>query len=203
MPKVIDARSVQSNLFIRLEIDEYRTTPTGSYTNQVLRFSDLNVNYTINSEVYLGLGNFMSIGNSRSEIRASSGELSIAISGIPNSSIAEIVNSKIKGSPIRVYRALLNATNGTLLNLSPLANPMGRYRGFVNNYSLSEDWDPVSRTSSNTITLICASSVDVLEKKIGGRKTNPASMKKFFPNDISFDRVPNLEDAKFDFGVPK
>jgi hypothetical protein len=203
MAHQITPRQIQSNLFIRIQIDEYRTTPTGSYTQQILRFSDLNENFTINNEVYLGLGNFMNIGASRSEIRASSGELTIGISGIPNSAIAEIVNSKIKGAPVRVFRALRDPSTGTLLNLGSVSNPMGRFRGFVNNYSLTEDWDPDSRTSSNTINIVCASSVDVLERKTAGRLTNPASMKKFYPNDASFDRVPNLENATFDFGVPK
>lgn len=203
MPHQLTQRAVQSNLFIRLQIDEYRTTPTGSYTQQILRFSDMNSNFTINGEVYLGMANFLSITGSRSEIRASSGDLTISLSGIPTTAIPEIVNSKIKGAPIRVYRALLDPTTGTLLNLGTVSNPMGRYRGFVNNYSLTEDWDPDTRTSSNTISLVCASSVDILDRKTAGRKTNPASMKLYYPNDVSFDRVPNLEKATFDFGVPK
>jgi hypothetical protein len=77
-----------------------------------------------------------------------------------------------------------------------------KYRGFVNNYSLQEDFDIVSRTSTNSIILICNSAVDVLQNKFTGRKTNPESQKKFFPNDVSMDRVPTLENATFDFGGP-
>lgn len=203
MPYQLTQQAVQSNLFIRIEIDEYRTSPSAAYTQEVLLFSDLNANFVINGETYLGLANFLNVSSSRSEIRASSGNLTIGISGIPNSAIAEIVNSKIKGAPVRVFRALTDPTTGNLLNLGTVSNPLGRYRGFVNNYSLTEDWDPESRTSSNTITLVCASSVDVLERKTAGRLTNPASMKRFYPNDASFDRVPTLENATFDFGVPK
>lgn len=203
MPHQITQRAIQSNLFIRIQVDQYRTTPTGSFSQQILRFSDLNESFTINGEVYLGLGNFLSISGSRSEIYASNGELNIGLSGIPNSAIAEIVNSKIKGSPVRIYRALRNVTTGQLLNLGTVSNPMGRYRGFVNNYTLTETWDSDARTSSNILNLTCASSVDVLERKTAGRKTNPASMKLFFPNDVSFDRVPNLENTTFDFGAPE
>lgn len=193
--------SVQSNLFIRIQVDKYRTTPTGAFTQEVLRFSDLNASFTINGETYLGLGNFMSVTDSRSELRVSSGELTISLSGIPNSSIAEIVNSKIKGSPVRIYRAFFNAATGAFLDIP--GNPLGRYRGFVNNFALQEEYNPDTRTSSNTLALICASSVDVLSNKVAGRKTNPSSQKKFYPNDLSMDRVPNLENATFDFGVPK
>jgi hypothetical protein len=53
------------------------------------------------------------------------------------------------------------------------------------------------------LSIICASVVDVLGKKTGGRKTNPESEKKFFPTDLAMDRVPTLENATFDFGAPK
>ena len=102
---------------------------------------------------------------------------------------------------MRVYRGIFNASTGAFLSIA--GNPLGRYRGFVNNYSLTEEWDNATRTSSNTLSLICASTVDVLQNKISGRKTNPESMKKFYPTDVSFDRVPNLENATFDFGAPK
>lgn len=193
--------SIQSNLFVRIQVDEYRNSPSGGYTEQVLTFSDMLTPYTINSEVYTGLGKLMSITSSKSELRVSSGELTITLSGIPNTAIAEIVNSKIKGAPVRVYRALFNSNTNQLLAVSP--NPLGRYRGFVNNYSLNEEYDSDARTASNTLVLVCASSVDVLQNKVAGRKTNPESQKRFYPSDLSMDRVPNLENATFDFGAPK
>lgn len=192
-------KSLHSSLFVRIEIEEYRTSPSGTYTNQVLRFSDHPTPFTINSESYTGLGKLMAVTNSSSELRVSGGEVTITITGIPNSAIAEIVNSKIKGSPVRIYRALFNAETGAFLSIS--GNPLGRFRGFVNNYSLNEEYDSNSRTSTNTIVLTCASSVDVLQNKIAGRQTNPQSQKKFFSSDISMDRVPNLENATFDFGA--
>lgn len=192
--------SVQSNLFVRIQVDEYRTTPGGAYTPVVLRFSDSVTTRTINGETYTPLGSLMSISSSSSELRVSGGNLNISISGIPNSSIAEIVNSKIKGCPVRIYRLFSNPTTLEVIDIP--GNPSGRYRGFVNNFSLTEELDNTNRTATNTITLVCASSVDVLQNKIAGRKTNPSSQKKFFPNDLSMDRVPNLENATFNFGAP-
>lgn len=193
--------AIQSNLFVRLQIDQYRTTSSGSYTSQILRFSDLNTSFTINGESYLGAGNLISISNSSSEISATGYELVITLSGIPNSSIFEIVNSKIKGSPVAVYRGLFNATTGELLNIE--GNPLGRFQGFVNNYSLNEEYDNVTRLSSNTLVLTCSCNVDVLANKIAGRRTNPQSQKSFYPNDLSMNRVPNLINATYDFGAPK
>lgn len=192
--------AIQSNLFVRIQVDEYATTP-GSYSQEVLRFSDLNTAFTINDEEYVGTGRLMSITPSSSEIRVSGGELTITLSGIPNTSIAEIIHSKIKGCPVRIYRAFFDSATGEFLSIA--GNPLGRYRGFVNNYSLNEEYDNDTRTSSNTLVLVCSSAVDVLNNKISGRKTNPESEKKFYPNDLSMDRVPNLENATFNFGAPK
>lgn len=194
-------QSIQSNLFVRIDVQEYRTTPTGSYTPLVLRFSDRVGSYTLNGESYTGLGKLMSISQSSSEIRVSGGELTIVLSGIPNSSIAEIVNSKIKGAPVNVYRGVFNSTTGDLLAID--GNPVGRFIGFVNNYSLTEEFDNVSRTSSNTLVLTCASNVDILANKVAGRKTNPKSQKALYPSDLSMDRVPTLKGATFDFGAPQ
>jgi len=193
--------SIQSNIFVRIQVDKYRASPGAPYTEQVLRFSDLNAPYSINDEEYIGTGNLMGVTASSSELRSSSSDLTITLSGIPNSAIDEIVNSKIKGSPVRIYRVIFDPVTGNKINVE--GNPLARYRGFVNNYSLQEDWDSENRSSSNTIIFICASSIDVLNNKFSGRKTNPSSEKKYFPNDLSMDRVPNLENATFNFGAPK
>jgi hypothetical protein len=193
--------TIQSNLFVRIQIDEYRTTSSAPYTSQVLRFGDSVVSTTIDGEVYSALGKLIGISQSRSELRVSSQEVTITIAGIPNVDLSEMIYSKIKGSPVRIYRLFSDAETGTALAIT--GNPAVRYRGFVNNWSVEEEFDPETRSSSNVIILQCASTVDVLQNKYAGRKTNPESMQKFYATDTSFDRVPTLENATFDFGAPK
>jgi len=190
--------AVRTALFVRIEIDEYRTTPTGTFSEQVLRFSDHNAVYSIAGETYQNLGNLMGITATNSELRASSSSVTISLSGIPNSAIAEIVNSKIKSSPVRIYRGYFNPANDV-----QIGDMQGRFSGFVNNYSLQEDYDVDSRSASNTIILECASTIDILSRKTSGRRTNPESMKRFYPTDLAFDRVPTLENTTFDFGNPE
>jgi hypothetical protein len=102
---------------------------------------------------------------------------------------------------VRIYRALFNAATGAYLDIE--GNPLGRFRGFVNNYSLNEELDNTNKTATNTLVLTCASAANVLQNKIAGRRTNPESQKRYYPTDISMDRVPNLENATFNFGAPK
>lgn len=190
--------AVRTALFVRIDVDEYRTTPTGSYTQEILAFSDHNANFTVDGQVFTALGNLMGVTATSNELRTSSNTVSISLSGVPNSSIAEIVNSKIKSAPVRIYRAYFNANTGV-----QIGDTQGRFRGFVNNYSLQEDYNVDSRIASNTVILQCASTIDILSRKYSGRKTNPESQKRYFPNDLSMDRVPVLENTTFDFGNPE
>jgi hypothetical protein len=184
-------KSIESNLFIKIELE-----------SSDLLFSDRIASATINGDTYQGLGNLMSVSQSSSELRSSSGEVVIAISGIPNSSITDITNSNIKGSNVSIIRGLFSATDGTFLS-GITGNPVNRFVGYVNNLSLQEDYDVDSRTSTNTLLLTCSSNVDVLSNKVSGRRTNSTSQKKFFATDLSMDRVSTLESSYFDFGGKK
>ncbi len=183
--------SIESNLFIKI------TLPSST-----LLFSDRLVLTVINGDTYVGLGKLLSVSGSSSELRSTSGEITIGISGVPDSAISDIVNANIKGNPVRVVRGLFNAANGNFLS-AVTGNPVTRFVGYVNNISLEEEYDVDTRNSSNTLLLSCASNVDILNNKIAGRKTNPASNKKFYSTDLSMDRVPSLESSYFDFGVKK
>lgn len=189
--------AVRTALFVRIQIDEYRTTAGGAYTSQVLTFSDHNTSYTINSEEYTALGNLLTVSTSSNELRPSGNSITISLSGIPNNSIAEIVNSKIKSSPVIIYRGFFDVSTGNLIG-----DLQGRFRGFINNYSLNEEYSIGDRSSTNTLSLECASTISLLEKKYAGRQTNPESMKAYYDTDVSFDRVPTLENTTFNFGAP-
>ena len=191
--------AIQSNLFVRLQVDYYKATAGSTPTSAVLRFSDFGRPYTINGESYAGLGRLMSVSTTASELRVSSYEVTVTLSGIPNTSIYEIVNSKIKGAPITIYRALFNANTQELLAVS--GNPILRFKGIVNNYALNEDYNVDSKTSTNTLALVCTSDVDIISNKVVGLRTNPESLKFYEPTDLSFDRVPNLKNTTFNFGA--
>lgn len=194
-------RSISSALLVKIAVEYYKDSPSATPTATDLLFSDWQHPITYAGDTYLGLGRLVGISPSSSELKNSSGSITITISGIPNSSIAEIVNSRIKGSPVEVYRYVFNSATGEYLPIT--GNPAGRFFGIVNNYSLDEDYDIEARTATNTITLTCSSLVEVLDNKVAGRKTNPASHKSFFGGDKSMDRVPSLIGANFNFGAPK
>jgi hypothetical protein len=192
--------SIQSGIFVRINCEYYKATPSATPTTQILRFSDLNRSITIGGESYIGLGNLMSISDSASELKIGNSEISIGISGIPNASISEVINSRFKGCKVIVYRGLFNPTTNNLLSVS--GNPFKRFQGLITNFTINEEYDNDTRTSSNTITFTASSMVEVLGNTTKGRRTNPKDQRSFYPNDASMDRIPALVRSKFNFGAP-
>lgn len=193
--------SIGTALLVSITVDEYKATPSATPSSTVLRFTDYYKNIVYGGNTYTALGRLVGVTTTTSELKTSTSEITITISGIPNTSIAEIINSRIKGCPVNVYRYVFNSATEQMLAIS--GNPAGRFFGVVNNYSLDEDYDNATKTATNTITLVCSSITEILGNKTAGRKTNPNSHKTFYPSDVSMDRVPNLKGTNFDFGVPR
>lgn len=190
-------QAIKTSLFVRFDVAEYRTNSSDPYVSQILTFSDHDAIVTINGETYTPVGKLLGVTSSRSELRPSGSDVTITLSGIPDTSIAEIVHSKIKGSPVKIYRGYFNASTGAQIN-----SFVGRFIGSINNYSLQEEFDVYERTASNTIVIECNSTVETLSNKVAGRRTNEQSMKSFYPTDTSMDRVSSLQGSNFDFGAP-
>ena len=179
--------SIQTALFVKLTVPDVDT-----YT-----FSDYNRSLTLANVTYTGIGGLMSITDSYSELKVSQTEMTITIAGIPNARLTDFLDNKIKGSSIEVVRAVFDPTNGQLLNID--GNPVGKFKGLVNNYSFAETWD--GQNASNTIALMCTSIVGLMKTKRSGRRCNGTDQKVFYPTDTSMDRVKSLANSNFNFGV--
>jgi hypothetical protein len=195
--------NIETALLVRIDVQNYRTNP-GTASSQVLKFSDYYVDITYTgadstADTYTGLGKLVNVSASTNELRSSGDSITVTLSGIPTSSIQEIIYSDIKDCDIKIYRAIVDKTSGEILPIS--GNPTGRFFGRINNYSLEEEYDAVSRTSTNTISLICSSYIELMQNKLSGRRTNPLDHKRLYPTDISMDRVPNLSGANINFGA--
>lgn len=183
-------RQVATGMFVRIDVPDY----------EVLHFSDYYQEQVINGETYQPLGQLLGITDTTSSIRATQGNMSITISGIPDSAIAEVLSIKLKGSQVQVWRVFFDAATGEQLAIA--GNPAGRFQGIVSNFALEEDVDMSARTQTNTILMTCSSTVDVLNNKISGRRTNERDQKALYPLDKSFDRVVALRNSNFNFGAP-
>jgi len=187
---MIDLRNygaIESSLFIKWVIPNFDTA----------LLSDYHLPITFGGDTYTNIGNLLSISNTTSELKASASQLSISLSGIPDNSITDLLNNEIKGSDIEIFRGVFDPITHALIDIGQ-PNPFKKFEGIVTNYGISDTVDPYSNTSTTTITLTCNSMVEVLAKKINGRRTNPVD----FPNDDSMKRVQALTNSNYNFGAP-
>jgi hypothetical protein len=192
---------IETCLLVRLEIENYRESIGDVAEPVVANFSDYYRGLVLDGEDYDPVGKLLAVTASRSELKVSRDSITVTISGVPNEDLQEILASDIKGSKISIWRALINSTTGAILSVT--GNPTGRFFGYVNNYSIEENYEILELEGTHTIQLECSSFISLYGTYVAGRRTNPVDEKLFFPNDVSFDRVPTLVGSNYNFGAPK
>lgn len=146
---------------------------------------------------YSELGSFLQVGDLTEDIKTTNGDVSVSLSGIPSEAdyMNQVLTTPIKGGAIKIYRAFFDEDYG--YNAS---NVYGRYSGLVTNFAISEEEDFLAGKLTNTITITCASINTILENKVAGQRTSVTDREKFFSGDLTFNRVPDLQNVQFDFG---
>jgi hypothetical protein len=190
IPQVANT-SISHAIFIDLTLNA-NFTPTTYYISSAYK------PITIDGNTYTELGAFLQLGSVTDDLKTTNGDLQIQLSGIPSdANYMDIVLSyPIKGGEVVVRRAFFDVNT-----LEPIANAVyERYRGIITNYSVDETTSFLNGELVNTITVSCASINTVLENKVSGQRTHETDRKRFYPGDISFDRVKTLQNTSFDFG---
>ena len=182
--------SLQTNLFVRLDIPSY----------SVLRFSDYHKDYDINSETYDGIGSLLALTSTKKEIMSTNQEVTVAISGIPSANLTAATQANIKGSSVKIYRGIFDKNTGDLLSIT--GNPELKFSGIINSVTYAEDYDIQNKSSSFSIIFICTSSLSVLKRTKSGRRTNPIDQERLYTGDTSMKRVPEIKNSNFNFGAP-
>lgn len=140
---------------------------------------------------YLALGGLLQVGAQNRNIRVTSGDTSVALSGISGNNISTVLGNNIRGSELEILRGFYDA-NSVLTNTYP------RFTGIITNYNITEDRE--ADLDNFTVTVSASSYKTVLENRIAGRKTNKESWRFFNSNDSSMDNVYSISGVQFDFG---
>ena len=189
----VGASSNSVGTFFTANLANGNATGNGTAANvTVLTFSSSYKDETIDGNVYNALGGMLSVGSQTRNLRATSGETMIALSGIDGNNIYNVLATNIRGSEVEVYRGFYN-------NNMVLANTYNRFKGIITSYGISEDRD--AQDDNFTVSVGASSYKTVLENRIAGRKTNKESWRYFDSTDSSMDQVYAISGVNFDFGV--
>lgn len=191
IPEVVDTARVRSAEFIKL------TVVDGS-TSTVYTFSSSYKAETIAGQRYTPVGGLLQIGQQNRDLRATSADTSISLTGIDPDNIFLVLGTPVRGSEVEIYRGFYN--DAYVLSTATVVK---RFTGIVTSYNISEDFDQEANTDIFTVAINCSSYKTVLENNVGGRRTNQESWDVFYNGtDTSMVNVPKLNGAYFNFGVP-
>jgi hypothetical protein len=189
----VSKTSIQHCLLINLEVN--------STTTYFISNNWQPISYAGNT--YTELGYFLQMSEIQDDIKPTSNQVQIALAGVPSDILPNFpsiaLNTKLKGSRVKIYRAFFNNYQ--------LTDAYLRFSGYVSNYSLNETWDDQERLTSFTVSLQCANLLALVERQYSGRRTNEKDQKIAVLNngsinstDTGMDRVKILSDSSFDFG---
>lgn len=166
----------------------------------VYTFCNAGAPITVNGITFSNLGALLSVGDVQRDIKATSDDMTIQLTGIDPTNIALILSNEIKGSLVEVWRGFFDANNQIIT--TPTTQFFKRYQGIINSVSVTEDFNTQLRQRIATCSIACSSMRRVLENRLSGVRTNKNSWQFLYPNDTSMNRVLEISNTYFDFGAP-
>jgi hypothetical protein len=185
--------SINTAEFVRLTIYNESGNPANV---TVHTFSTAYKSETIGGVVYLPLGGLLAVGAKPKDLRVTSADTSMSLSGVSGNNMSIVLGTKIKGSKLEISRGFYD-------NNYNLTSTYTRFTGIVTSYGIAEDLETNfnGSTDNYVITVNASSYKTVLENRITGRKTNKSSWQVFNSTDSSMNNVYSIADQKFDFGM--
>jgi len=155
---------------------------------------------TVGGITFANLGALLNVGDVQRDIKATSDDMTIALTGIDPTNVGIILGNDIKGSLVEVWRGFFDSNNQVIT--TPTTQFFKRYQGIINSVSITEDFNSEARTRIATCSISCSSMRRILENRLSGVKTNQNNWQFIYPNDTSMSRVSEISNTFFDFGSP-
>ena len=155
---------------------------------------------TVSGITFSNLGALLSVGDVQRDIKATSDDMTIALTGIDPTNVGIILGNDIKGSLVEVWRGFFDSNNQIIT--TPTTQFFKRYQGIINSVSITEDFNSEARTRIATCSISCSSMRRILDNRLSGVKTNKNNWQFIYAGDTSMNRVAEISNQYFDFGSP-
>lgn len=172
-------------------------TPTATY-----RFSTAPTTLTIpavDSQPFDGLGVLVKVGDVQRDIKSTANETAITLVGLDTALLGWVLGQEIKGSQIQMWHGFFD-TDGALITTGGTGGLYQFFNGYINSFSISEQWMEEIRGYVGTIGVSASSIQIILQNRTAGRYTNNNSWQFFNPSDTSMNRVSFIETINYAFG---
>ena len=187
---------LQSNNLIFAEFVRV-TTPSAIY-----RFASTPSALTIpavDSQPFNALGQLIRVNEAQQDIKSTANETTFTLVGIDTAMLGWVLGQEIKGSKIEAWHGFFDET-GALITDIGTGGLTKFFTGYVNSFTISEQWMEEVRIYVGVITVSASSIQLILKNRVAGRFTNNNSWQFFDSGDTSMNRVSFVTNINYYFG---
>lgn len=188
---VQDTNNIRIADFVRV------TSPDATYrfatTASVLTIS------AVDAQPFQALGLLVKVGDATKDIKSTANETTVTLVGIDQAMLGLVLGQNIKGSQIEMWHGFFN-TDGALITTGGSGGLYQFFNGYINSFSISEQWNEELRSFMGAITVSASSIQLILQNRTAGRYTNNNSWTFFNPTDTSMNRVAFITNINYAFG---
>lgn len=169
---------------------------------QVYRFCTAPSNITVpavDATAFSAVGTLMQIGSVQRDIKSTSNDTSVVLTGLDTSMLGFVLGQTVKGSYIQMWHGFFD-TNGALITTGGTGGLYQFFSGYITSFGIQEQWMEQAREFVGTIQIGASSVQLIMQNTIAGRFTNDDSWTFFSPTDTSMNRVSFIETITYQFG---
>jgi hypothetical protein len=173
------------------------TTSSATY-----RFATTPIALTIpavDANPFSALGQLVNVGSATRDIKSTANETTVTLVGIDTTMLSLVLGADIKGSQIEMWHGFFD-TNNELITTGGTGGLYQFFNGYINSFSISEQWMEEARSFVGVITVSASSIQLVLQNRVAGRYTNNNSWQFYNSADTSMNRVNYISTINYYFG---
>ncbi len=145
------------------------------------------------------VGTLMKVGDVQRDIKSTSNDTSVTLTGIDTSVLGVVLSNTIKGSYIQMWHGFFD-TSGALITTGGTNGLYQFFSGYITAFAIQENWMEEARGFVGTVQISASSTQLILQNTTAGRFTNDDSWQFFNPGDTSMNRVSFIETISYQFG---
>jgi hypothetical protein len=145
------------------------------------------------------VGPLIKVGSAQRDIKSTANETTFTLVGIDTAMLGWVLGQNVKGAQIEAWHGFFN-TNGALITTGGTGGLYQFFNGYINSFSINEEWMEELRQFVGTITVSASSIQLILQNRTAGRYTNDNSWQFFNTGDNSMNRVAFISTINYYFG---
>ena len=201
MPRFLKLETIEqlNKVPYRINLVWIKIPPLNGNDRELLltdHFHDIKVVLEGEERIFKATTGLMSVGTMTDNLEAKDAPLTISLDGVLKSFTSVVLQNKVKGSAVLLYRAFYNQETGGLFG-----EPQQRWGGRVDAANIQDTTD-INTDEQGTMTVVvdCRSIISLLKTLKSGIRTNESDWKRHYPNDTSMHNIAGLANTEFNFG---